>query len=678
LDKGFREVLVNGRRHRLRERIDLSRYKKHDIDVLIDELDAGDEVGLKERLPEAVEQALNESEGLVRVVLDGQANKGNEGFILSARFACPYDGFSYPEVEPRLFSFNSPQGACPACHGLGTKFLFGSEACPVCLGARLRPEALNVLLGGPDASVGASKSIAALTALSISAAKQFFDDYKWTVREKTIADPVTKEITARLQFLLDVGLEYLTLDRRAHTLSGGESQRIRLASQLGSRLVGTLYVLDEPTIGLHPRDNDRLLKTLAELRDLGNTIIVVEHDHDTIFASDYLVDIGPGAGRHGGEVVVAGPTDKLLTGPRTAQSKKSLTVDYLRGEREVPVPAKRRQSEKGTIRIRGAKIHNLDGVNVDLPLGRLVAVTGVSGSGKSTLVHEVLYRNLQARLDRKERSAQLFNCREFSGTETLNRVVLLDQAAIGRTPRSNPATYTGAFGPIRDLFAASEGARVKGWGPGRFSFNRPGGRCEACQGNGAVAVEMHFLPTVYVECEVCHGKRFQKETLSVKYQGKNIYEVLKMTVEEALPFFASIPQINDRLAMLQSVGLGYLELGQPATTLSGGEAQRIKIAAELFRPETHRAIYVLDEPTVGLHYEDVRRLVEILQELVNRGNSVITIEHNLDVIKSADYVIDLGPEGGAGGGQIVAQGTPEEVSKMSGSLTAKYLKRALK
>ncbi len=662
LDKGYREVVVNGARKLLRERIILEKNKKNDISAVVDELTLNQKADLKTRLAEAVEKAIDLADGLVEVKL------GDESFIMSVRFACPHDGFSYPEIEPRLFSFNSPYGACPACRGLGTKHLFGDDPCATCEGHRLRPEALAVTV--------AELNLAQFTALSIIKAKEFITEAKLTNKEREIAKVILKEIEHRLQFLLDVGLDYLTLDRRAHTLSGGESQRIRLASQLGSRLVGTLYVLDEPTIGLHPRDNERLVKTLKDLRDLGNTIIVVEHDEDTIFSSDYLVDIGPGAGIHGGKIVASGETEKFLTAK--TNNFGSLTIDYLRGDESIPLPTTRRTEERGAIKIRGGKIFNITDLNVTLPLGRLVAVTGVSGSGKSSFVYEILHKNLQGRFEKRYRTNEIYNCREFTGTEYVSRTILIDQSPIGRTPRSNPATYTGAFTWIRDLFAATEAARVRGWKANRFSFNVKGGRCEACQGNGTIAVEMHFLPTVYVECDICRGKRFDKETLEVVYQKKNIYQVLQMTVEEALKFFADIPAIADRLKTLNEVGLGYLELGQSATTLSGGEAQRVKISSELYRPMTERTIYLLDEPTVGLHYEDVRHLIIILQKLVERGNSVVVIEHNLEVIKNADWVIDMGPEGGAGGGKIMAQGTPEMVASVAQSHTAKYLKRVLK
>jgi len=671
LGKGYEWVKVDGQMKRLREQIILAKHKKHDIDVLVDELFLTEfrdnKSAARERLSEAVEKALEESTGLIKL----ESPEGEK--LISAKFMCPYDGFSFPEIEPRLFSFNSPYGACPACNGLGTKHFFGSEACPTCNGARLRPEALHVFLGG---SKEKRKNIVELTDLSIKEAHAFFEDLELTPTEKSIAKVVLREISARLQFMLNVGLDYLTLNRRANTLSGGESQRIRLASQLGSGLVGALYVLDEPTIGLHSRDNDRLIQTLLRLRDLGNTIIVVEHDEDTIFSSDYLVDIGPGAGVHGGNVVVAGELDKLLTAKKNDSG--SLTLAYLRGEKKIDIPETRRTADKGALKIKGGKVFNIKNLNVDVPLGKLVLVTGVSGSGKSSFLYEILHKNLQARFERRYRSNQTFNATSFTGSEYVSRVILIDQSPIGRTPRSNPATYTGSFTFIRDLFAETSEARARGWKANRFSFNVKGGRCEACQGNGEIAVEMHFLPTVYVPCDVCNGKRFMKETLEVKYKKKSIYDVLRMTVEESMEFFEDIPSIYDRLRTLSDVGLGYLELGQSATTLSGGEAQRVKISSELYRAHLQKTIYLLDEPSIGLHYEDVKKLIEIVQKLVDKGNTVVIIEHNMEIIKSADYVIDIGPDGGVGGGDIVAKGTPEEVANNSKSYTGKYLKKALK
>lgn len=672
LGKGFEKVIVDGKEHSLRERITLEKTKVHDIDVVVDEIYVTEleksKADAKERLSEAVELALKESNGLVKIV-----NPKGEARILSAKFICPVDGSSFPEVEPRLFSFNSPYGACPECHGLGTVGFFNMDECPVCNGMRLRPEALRVYLGSTEKKLG--KNVVDLTRLSIIDAKDFIESLTLTKKQEEISKVVVKEILARLQFMINVGIGYLTLDRTANTLSGGEAQRIRLASQLGSGLVGALYVLDEPTIGLHQRDNDRLIQTLLRLRDLGNTIIVVEHDEDTIYASDYIVDIGPGAGVHGGSIIAAGWLEDLLTAKKN--DTHSVTLSYLRGEKKIEIPKERREEQKGALKVRQANIFNIKNMDVDVPLGKLNIITGVSGSGKSSFMYEILHKNLRARLERNYRTTKIYNCASFSGSEYLSRVVLIDQSPIGRTPRSNPATYTGAFGHIRDLFAATPEARARGWKGGRFSFNVKGGRCESCQGNGTVAVEMHFLPTVYVTCDVCNGMRFMKETLEVTYKKKSIHDVLKMTVEESLDFFKDIPAISDRLQSLMDVGLGYLELGQSATTLSGGEAQRVKISSELYRRHTEKTIYLLDEPTIGLHYEDVKKLIEILQTLVNKGNTVVVIEHNMDLIKCADYVIDIGPEGGVNGGKIVASGTPEEVARTKGSYTGQYLKKML-
>lgn len=672
LSKGYEKAVIDGKPHNLREKVTLDRNKRHDIDAIVDTIFVSEfqrtPDAARERLSEALELALKQSEGLVKI---GHADGTLE--TLSARFICPEDGASFPEVEPRLFSFNSPYGACPDCNGLGTQSLFSDEVCATCEGRRLRPEALRVYLKSKkDKTLG--KNVVDITNMSISEAKEFMDGLQLSEMRSEIAQPIIREITSRLVFMLNVGLDYLTLNRSAATLSGGEAQRIRLASQLGTGLVGALYVLDEPTIGLHQRDNERLIKTLLTLKELGNTILVVEHDDETILSADYLVDIGPGAGVHGGNVVVAGWLDELLRAPMNDSG--SLTLDYLRGDKEVPVPEERRTSEKGAIKIKGATLHNMKNQNVDIPLGKLVGITGVSGSGKSTFLYDILHKNVAARFSRRE--SKLEHIASMTGTEYVGRVVLIDQSPIGRTPRSNPATYTGAFTHIRDLFSATSEARARGWKPGRFSFNVAGGRCEACQGNGMIAVEMHFLPTVYVTCDVCDGKRFMKETLEVTYRGKNIYEVLQMTVEEAEIFFKDIPAIADRLTSLNSTGLEYLTLGQSATTLSGGEAQRVKISSELYRPITMKTLYLLDEPTVGLHYDDVRKLIEILQELVRRGNTVVVIEHNLDVIKSCDYLIDFGPEGGTGGGKVIAKGTPEEVADTEGSHTGEYLAKLLR
>ncbi|OGI79255.1 excinuclease ABC subunit A [Candidatus Nomurabacteria bacterium RIFCSPHIGHO2_12_FULL_37_29] len=672
LGKGFSEIRLDGTMKKLREQITLSKNKAHNIDILVDHFllheFTGNKEGARMRLSEALERALIESDGLVAIKI------GEEEFIMSAKFACKNDGFSFPEVEPRLFSFNSPYGACSGCNGLGSKYFMGDEPCDICNGARLRPEALNVFLYSLGSS-NTRKNILDLADLSIKDAHDFFKSLKLSEQEKEISLPIVREIEARLQFMLDVGLDYLQLSRKANTLSGGEAQRIRLASQLGSRLVGALYVLDEPTIGLHQRDNDRLIKTLLNLRDLGNTILIVEHDEDTIYASDYIVDLGPKAGVHGGKIIASGYLEELLTTKKNTNNSRTLA--YLRGEIKIEIPQKRRLG-KGALRITGGQVFNIKNMNVEIPLGVMTSITGVSGSGKSSLMYEILYKNLQARYERKYRTAKVFNCTSFSGTEYLSRAILINQSPIGRTPRSNLATYTGAFTHVRDLFATTEEARLRGWKANRFSFNVKGGRCEACEGNGEIAVEMHFLPTVYVTCDVCLGKRFDKETLTVKYKKRNIYEVLHLTVENGLVFFKDIPAIFDRLQTLMDVGLGYLELGQSATTLSGGEAQRVKISSELHRPHLEKTIYLLDEPTVGLHYDDVQKLLEVLNKLVGKGHTVVLIEHNLDIVKSSDYIIDIGPEGGQNGGNLVAKGTPEEITNNIKSYTGKYLKKVLK
>jgi len=677
LSAGYSTVLVDGETKNLREEILLDANKKHDIDLLVDSIDLTAFVDnmedAEDRLAESLEETLNKADGLIRIVYtDGdeystkKEGRNELGNLYSSRFTCPHDGFSFPEVEPRLFSFNSPYGACDTCDGLGRKSRSSEAPCPKCGGARLSAASLNVLLEAD----GEKKNIFQLNEMPIDDAHAFVENVALTGTETEIAKTVLQEIISRLQFMMNVGIEYLTLNRRADTLSGGEAQRIRLASQLGSRLVGALYVLDEPTIGLHMKDNSRLINTLQDLRDIGNTIIVVEHDENTIFASDYLVDLGPGAGRHGGEVVVDGYLEDLLDDTDVGES---ITIDYLRNDTQIPTPAMRRNNQAGHLQIEGASKFNIDNLNLKIPLNRMIAITGVSGSGKSTLMHDIIYENAQSRLHRRGNAAEeLQYCDEFTGTEYLGRTVMIDQSPIGRTSRSNPATYTGVWGPVRELFASTKEARVRGWGKGRFSFNTEGGRCESCSGKGEIKVEMHFLPTVYVTCDVCQGKRFTEETLEATYNGKNIYDILQMTVEEAKEFFEDIPKIHDRLETLDNVGLSYLKLGQPSTTLSGGEAQRVKISSELYRRHTKKTLYLLDEPTVGLHYEDIKKLINILQMLVDKGNTVMVIEHNMDVIKSADYIIDMGPNGGKEGGKIVTKGTPEQVA-MADTATGEFL-----
>ena len=677
LNSGYSEARVDGAFISLRERIQLDRYKAHTIDIVVDRIPAGMDFAQKDdrlRLSEAVEAAVKHGNDVVTIVM------GDVETSLSAKFTCPRDGFSFPEIEPRLFSFNSPYGACPQCHGLGVEDIWSENICPACAGKRLKEESLSVLIEG--------KNIVQATALSIEDAYILFDDLLKRFNDQTreIAETPLREIKNRLKFMIDVGLEYLTLDRKAGTLSGGESQRIRLASQIGSRLVGALYVLDEPTIGLHQRDNAKLIKTLHELRDLGNSIIVVEHDEDTIRASDHLVDFGPGAGVHGGRVIAEGDIPEILSEASKKKFPQSLTLQYLSGHKFIPVPETRRPVKPGRpghgagntpfIKLRGVTENNLKNIDVDIPVGKFTAITGVSGSGKSTLLYDVLYKHLANKFNFANYKVGAH--KSITGLEYVNRVINIDQSAIGRTPRSNPATYVGAWTHIRDLFASTSDARVRGWKPGRFSFNVKGGRCENCEGHGYIAIEMHFLPTVYVTCDICHGKRFDRETLEVEYKKKNIYEILKMTIEEAVQFFDDIPWLYDKLKILEEVGLGYLELGQSATTLSGGEAQRIKLSSELGKRDTRKTIYLLDEPTTGLHFADIEKLLIVLNRLVDRGNTVVLIEHNLDVIKCADWVIDLGPEGGQEGGSVVATGTPEDIARAAGSVTREYLRKALK
>ncbi|MCU5244737.1 excinuclease ABC subunit UvrA [Bacillus pacificus] len=765
--QGYVRVRVDGEMLDVSEDIALDKNKKHSIEVVIDRIVVKE--GIASRLADSLESALKLGGG--RVLIDVM---GEEELLFSEHHACPHCGFSIGELEPRMFSFNSPFGACPSCDGLGSKLevdlelvipnwdlslnehaiapweptssqyypqllqsvcnhygvdmdvpvkdipkdlfdkvLYGSgeekvyfryvnefgqvkeneilfegvipnierryretssdyireqmekymaeQACPKCKGGRLKPESLAVFVGG--------KTIADVTKYSVQEVQEFFSSVELTEKQQKIAHLILREIQERVGFLVNVGLDYLTLSRAAGTLSGGEAQRIRLATQIGSRLTGVLYILDEPSIGLHQRDNDRLIRTLQEMRDLGNTLIVVEHDEDTMMAADYLLDIGPGAGIHGGQVVSAGTPAEVM------QDENSLTGKYLSGKEFIPVPLERRKGDGRKVEIVGAKENNLKNAKMSFPLGMFVAVTGVSGSGKSTMINEVLYKSLAQKLYKAK--AKPGTHKEIKGLEHLDKVIDIDQSPIGRTPRSNPATYTGVFDDIRDVFAQTNEAKVRGYQKGRFSFNVKGGRCEACRGDGIIKIEMHFLPDVYVPCEVCHGKRYNRETLEVKYKDKNISEVLGMTIEDGVEFFANIPKIKRKLQTLVDVGLGYMKLGQPATTLSGGEAQRVKLASELHRRSTGRTLYILDEPTTGLHAHDIARLLEVLQRLVESGETVLVIEHNLDVIKTADYIVDLGPEGGDKGGQIVASGTPEQVVKEERSYTGKYLKEIL-
>lgn len=765
--KGYVRLRIDGEIVDVNEVPELDKNKNHTIEVVVDRLVVKE--GIETRLADSIETALELSEGQLTVdVIDGEDLKFSESH------ACPICGFSIGELEPRMFSFNSPFGACPTCDGLGQKLtvdvdlvvpdkdktlnegaiepwiptssdfyptllkrvcevykinmdkpfkklterqrdilLYGSGdkeieftftqrqggtrkrtmvfegvvpnisrrfhespseytremmskymtelPCETCHGQRLSREALSVYVGGLN--------IGEVVEYSISQALNYYKNINLSEQDQAIANQILKEIISRLTFLNNVGLEYLTLNRASGTLSGGEAQRIRLATQIGSRLTGVLYVLDEPSIGLHQRDNDRLINTLKEMRDLGNTLIVVEHDDDTMRAADYLVDIGPGAGEHGGQIVSSGTPQKVM------KDKKSLTGQYLSGKKRIEVPEYRRPASDRKISIRGARSNNLKGVDVDIPLSIMTVVTGVSGSGKSSLVNEVLYKSLAQKINKSKVKPGLYD--KIEGIDQLDKIIDIDQSPIGRTPRSNPATYTGVFDDIRDVFAQTNEAKIRGYQKGRFSFNVKGGRCEACKGDGIIKIEMHFLPDVYVPCEVCDGKRYNRETLEVTYKGKNIADILEMTVEEATQFFENIPKIKRKLQTLVDVGLGYVTLGQQATTLSGGEAQRVKLASELHKRSTGKSIYILDEPTTGLHVDDISRLLKVLNRLVENGDTVVIIEHNLDVIKTAGYIIDLGPEGGSGGGTIVATGTPEDIAQTKSSYTGKYLKEVL-
>ncbi|NCD00830.1 excinuclease ABC subunit A [bacterium] len=664
---GFSEVIIDGKRQSLGDKANIDPKKKHDISLVVDKVKISDQT----RLVEAVENALAFSSGLVVC----NFLKKKEEMLLSSNWTCPYDNFAFPELEPRLFSFNSPHGACLKCHGLGQLGFKSDTVCPECEGKRLKPEALSVKIN--------KKNIHEVSNLTIKEAYDFFNNYYNSLndKQKNIAENVLISIVDRLYFLLQVGLDYLTLSRSAGTLSGGEAQRIRLSSQIGSQLSRTLYVLDEPTIGLHEKDTDRLIKTLQSLKEKNNTVVVVEHDERTILNSDYLVDMGPLAGSLGGEVVASGETNKLIKDYK--KYPESLTLQYLNNEREISLPDRRRTNTTEKLKLIGAKKNNLKNLRLEIPLRKLVGVSGVSGSGKSTLLYDVLYRNLSLIKNRKIKEDEngkqrgLENLDKLLGTEYVDRVVIIDQTPIGRTPRSNPATYTGIFTPIREFFAQLPEAKERAYSLSRFSFNRPGGRCEACGGAGFTMLEMHFLPPVMVECEVCQGRRFNRETLQIKYKGLSISDVLDLTIDEAAKVFSQQYNILDKLKVLQEVGLGYLKLGQSATTLSGGEAQRIKIAKELTQLLGKKTLYLLDEPSVGLHYYDIEMLLKVLNKLVEKNNSVLVIEHNLHILKAMDYIFDLGPGGGFKGGEIVAEGTPEEICKQKYSVTGEYLKEYL-
>jgi excinuclease ABC subunit A len=660
---GYVRARIDGKPVELGDDITLDKQKKHTIEIVVDRLMMKPGDALARRLADSVETALKLTGGLVGVLTDE-----DKTLLYSDKLACIRCGVSYPEITPRIFSFNSPHGACPVCDGIGYAMTAEAsededltllEPCEACHGARLRPESLSIKV--------AKQSIADVTRRSVRAAADFFASLTFTERELVIAHRILKEIRERLGFLVNVGLDYLTLDRAAATLSGGEGQRIRLATQIGSGLVGVLYILDEPSIGLHQRDNRRLLQTLLRLRDLGNTVVVVEHDAETMMAADHILDMGPGAGSLGGHIIAQGTPQQVMADPH------SLTGQYLRGLQAVSVPRRERKA-KGFLSVIGANKHNLKDVTARIPLGLLTCVTGVSGSGKSTLVLEVLFHSLSQLLYHKK--PKIDGCKDLQGVLALDKVIDIDQSPIGRTPRSNPATYTGLFGHIRDLYSNLPESRIRGYKPGRYSFNVKGGRCEACQGDGLIKIEMHFLPDVYVTCEVCKGQRYNRETLDILHKGKSIADILNMTVDDALEFFEHIPLIKAKLQTLHDVGLHYVKLGQSATTLSGGEAQRVKLSRELSKRATGRTLYILDEPTTGLHFADVQRLLDVLDRLVEAGNTVLVIEHNLDVIRNADWIIDLGPEGGDRGGEIVAEGRPRDIAKARKSYTGQVLKEA--
>ncbi len=669
--EGFLKARIDGKIRYLEEEIELDRNRHHNIEVIIDRLIIRQSI--TRRLTDSIEIASRLSKGIVLVEYgiakhgEGSAQKQ---ILFNEHLSCIECGISYPEIVPKFFSFNNPYGACPECRGIGvvrdgvSELEEDEEAsnievpCPVCGGLRLKKESLHIKIE--------RRSIGDLSSMTISELLDFLKTIRFRKIDEEVGYRVLREIIERLEFLKEVGLDYLTLNRRSSTLSGGESHRIRLASQIGSALSGVLYILDEPTIGLHQRDNKRLIRSLKKLRDMGNSVIVVEHDEETIRSADHIIDMGPGAGEKGGEIIVQGSLEELL------ESKESLTGRYLKGELEIPIPANRRSPQRERLILKGVCTNNLKDITVSIPLGLFVCVTGVSGSGKSSLVIDTIYKVLSHHLYKSPIQDGLI--KEIKGIEQIDRVIVVDQSPIGRTPRSNPSTYSGAFTYIRKLFSMLPDSRVRGYGQGRFSFNVRGGRCEKCRGGGVLKIEMHFLPDVYVRCDQCSGKRYNKETLSIRYKGKNISEILEMTVAEALDFFCNIPGLSNKLKVLDDVGLSYIRLGQPATTLSGGEAQRLKLSKELSKRSTGRTLYILDEPTTGLHFHDINKLVSVLHRLVDSGNTVLVIEHNLDVIKSADYIIDLGPEGGENGGRIVASGTPEDVAEVKGSYTGSFLK----
>lgn len=667
---GFTRVKIDREIRELSEVIHIEAERPHEIDLIVDRLVL--RPGMERRLADSLEIASRFGRQVIKVELFRGNGAPSAELIFTQKFTCIQCGIPLPEITPGLFSFNRPQGACPACNGMGVESRPHRSAknaesqpdtipCRECKGMRLRKESLAVKLGG--------KSIADLTSISLVDARDFLQKLKLDKKESIVAEKLLHEIVGRLQFLIQLGLDYLTLDRSAMTLSGGEAQRVRLATQLGSSLAGVLYILDEPSIGLHQKDNAELLKLLKQMRDSGNSVLVVEHDHETIAAADHIIDIGPGAGINGGEIVAQGTRAEII------ENERSLTGQYLSGRMKMPIPARRRTGTGEFLVIKGARENNLKNITVQIPVGSMTCVTGVSGSGKTSLVMDILHNAVAQRLHKSTHEAGQFD--ELIGANCFDRVVGIDQAPIGRTPRSNPATYTGLFDHLRNLFAQLPEARVRGYKPARFSFNAPGGRCEACAGEGAVRVDMYFLPPVYVACENCRGRRYNRETLEIKYKGLSIADILDLTVQQASEILSPVPALSERLRVLREVGLGYLRLGQAAQTLSGGEAQRVKLARELARKATGRTLYILDEPTTGLHFDDVKQLVELLQRLTDAGNTVVIIEHNLDVILSADYVIDLGPEGGEKGGKLVATGSPEDIASISGSFTGQYLSQLL-